>query len=820
MDAERWAEVCRVFDAVADAPEGERLALLSELAAGDEDLRREVERLLAAPGEAGRFLEKPVGASVPGLATIAEPTAATGPLPDRLGPYEVVSLLGAGGMGRVYRARDPRLDRDVAIKVLPESMAADEAALARFHREAKAVAALSHPNIVSIFDFGTSDGVTYAVTELLEGETLRALLRDGPLSARRACGIAAAVAEALAAAHLGGVVHRDVKPENIFITTGGRVKMLDFGLARSTVALGEEHTLPGTILGSVGYMSPEQVRAGPVGASSDIFSLGCVLYEMITGQRPFHRGTTVQTLAAILEAEPAPLVAPGSAVPRELERVVAHCLAKDPAQRYESARDLAFALEAIAQSMPYAQTQSGERLPGGNVPTDTGARGGSVPVATSDLAPPETHYARSGDVDIAYQVIGNGPVDLVFVMGWITHIESIWREPSFARFLRRLASFSRLILFDKRGTGLSDRVPIDQLPTLEQRMDDVRAVMEAVGCERAALCGVSEGGPMCALFAATYPERTTALVMIGTYAKRIWDAEYPWAPTVEARQRFLDLMRREWGGPVGFAERAPSKASDPAFRDWWATYLRSGASPSAAVALTRMNSEADIRHILPTIRVPTLVVHRTGDLCLKVEEGRYVASRIPGSRYVELPGNDHLPFVGEQDEILDEIEEFVTGVRHRSAPDRLLATVLSLRALGGGGASGAALASQRTVVARELEWYRGREVEIGSGGLIATFDGPARAVRCAAALGAALERSGLGTAAGLHTGECDVAGETLRGLPLELAGTVAGLAQAGEILVTSTVRDLVAGSGIAFADRGGVHVAPHGEWRLFRVTSV
>jgi len=229
-----------------------------------------------------------------------------------------------------------------------------------------------------------------------------------------------------------------------------------------------------------------------------------------------------------------------------------------------------------------------------------------TPVATPLLRPPETMYARSGDVNIAYQVIGDAPLDLVFVMGWVSHLEYFWREPNFARFLMRLASFSRLILFDKRGTGLSDRVPIHELPTLEQRMDDVRAVMDAVGSERAALCGVSEGGPMCSLFAATYPEKTLALVMIGTYAKRIRDDEYPWGPTIEQREQFFEVMRKQWGGPVGIDERAPSLANDPQFRDWWATYLRMGASPGAAVALTQMNAEIDVRNVLASIRVPSI----------------------------------------------------------------------------------------------------------------------------------------------------------------------------------------------------------------------
>jgi len=277
---------------------------------------------------------------------------------------------------------------------------------------------------------------------------------------------------------------------------------------------------------------------------------------------------------------------------------------------------------------------------------------------------PKTRYTRSGDVNLAYQVIGEGPIDLVFVMGWVSHLDYFWTEPSFARFLRRLASFSRVILFDKRGTGLSDRVPLNELPTLEQRMDDVRAVMDAAGSKRALLCGVSEGGTLSAMFAATYPERTTGLVMIGAYAKGIRDADYRWGLTEEQRDQFLDRIRREWGEPVGLEERAPSMASVAGFRQWWAAYLRTAASPGAAVTLTRMNSEADIREILPAIRVPTLVIHRTGDQCLRVEEGRYVASRIPGAKFVELPGIDHLPFVGDQDTILDAVEEFLTAARY------------------------------------------------------------------------------------------------------------------------------------------------------------
>jgi pimeloyl-ACP methyl ester carboxylesterase len=285
---------------------------------------------------------------------------------------------------------------------------------------------------------------------------------------------------------------------------------------------------------------------------------------------------------------------------------------------------------------------------------------------TAPIAVPRISYARSGEVNIAYQVVGSGPLDIVFVMGWVSHLEYFWNEPTFASFLTRLSSMARLILFDKRGTGLSDPVPISELPTLDQRMTDVQAVMDAAGSRRAVLMGVSEGGPLCALFAATHPESTAGLVMIGSYARRLRAPDYPWGPTAEERDRFCQTIIRDWGGPVGIEERAPSRALDPDFREWWAAYLRMGSSPGAAVALTRMNAEVDIRGILPSIRVPSLVIHRTGDRLLQIEEGRYLAQHIPGATLAELPGDDHLPFVGDQLSVLSAIDQFLKPLRSRS----------------------------------------------------------------------------------------------------------------------------------------------------------
>ena len=454
------------------------------------------------------------------------------------------------------------------------------------------------------------------------------------------------------------------------------------------------------------------------------------------------------------------------------------------------------------------------------------AEGSSHQLKAAPLKIPETMYAKSGNVNIAYQVVGDAPLDLVFVMGWVSHLEYFWKEPSFAHFLQRLSSFSRLILFDKRGTGLSDRVPNNELPTLEQRMDDVRAVMDAAGSERAALIGVSEGGPMCSLFAATYPEKTLALVMIGTYAKRVRDDDYPWAPTAEERQHFFNEMREHWGGPVGLEERAPSVASDPQFRDWWATYLRMGASPGAALALTEMNAAIDVRKVLPTIRVPTLVIHRTGDECLKIEEGRYVAKHIPGAKLVELPGNDHLPFVGDQESILNEVEEFLTGVRHQPEPDTVLATILYMRIVNSDEHMGRLgndrwdelLRRLRSHIQKEIEWFRGREVDMVGDRPLAIFDGPARAIRAACAISQYASRLDIKMRAGLHTGECEMTDGKVTGLATQVCLGVANLAAADEVLVSSTVRDLVAGSGIRFEDRG-VHTLAGvgGESRLFAV---
>ncbi len=437
---------------------------------------------------------------------------------------------------------------------------------------------------------------------------------------------------------------------------------------------------------------------------------------------------------------------------------------------------------------------------------------------------PHTRYAHSGGVNIAYQVLGEGPRDIVFVPGWISNIEVYWEEPALARFFTRLASFSRLILFDKRGTGLSDRVA--DMPGLEVRMDDVRAVMGAVGSDQATLFGTSEGGPMCALFSATYPACTSALIMHGSYPRRTRRPDYPWGPTDDESRAWIDRVQREWGGPVGLDERAPSMAGDEQFRQWWARLLRMSASPAAVTALNRMNAEIDIRHILSTIRVPTLILHCLHDRAINFGASRYMADRIPGAKLVELPGLDHCCWLSDADTVLGEIEEFLTGVRHSLEPDRVLATVLFTDIVGATERAAALgdrrwhdlLDSHHNFVRRELARFHGREINTAGDGFFAAFDGPARAIRCACAISEGVQPLGLNVRAGLHTGECEVMGSEIGGIVVHTGARIAALAGPGEVLVSSTVKDLVAGSGLRFSDYGikSLKGVP-GEWHLYSV---
>ncbi len=440
---------------------------------------------------------------------------------------------------------------------------------------------------------------------------------------------------------------------------------------------------------------------------------------------------------------------------------------------------------------------------------------------------PQTRYARSGTVHIAYQVFGEGPLDIVLVPGFTSHVEAGWEEPNYSRFLERLASFARVILLDKRGTGMSDPVAISELPTLEQRMDDVRAVLDAIGSERAAFFGWSEGGALSILFAAAHPERTVALVLFATTAKIIAEPGYSGVPK-DVFDKLLDVVQESWGEQglllFGFA---PTVAHDERFAEWWAHYQRLGASPGAAYAVLRMEAATDVRHVLPAIRVPTLILHRARDCIVLADQGRYMAERIPGARYVELPGSDHLYWTEDQDLVLGEIQEFLTGIRSAPEPERILATVLFTDMVGsteklartGDALWRDLLLAHLELAHLELERFQGRLIDTTGDGIFAAFDGPARAVRCARALEEESVRTlGIQIRAGIHTGECEVVDHKLEGIAVHIGARIAALCQAGEVLVSSTVKDLVAGSGIVFEDRGTHRLkgVPQ-DWRVFAV---
>lgn len=442
---------------------------------------------------------------------------------------------------------------------------------------------------------------------------------------------------------------------------------------------------------------------------------------------------------------------------------------------------------------------------------------------------PTTQYAKSGDLNIAYQVSGDGPRDLVYVPGWISNVELMWDDPVLASILRRLGSFARLITFDKRGTGMSDRLQHSELPGLEERMDDVRAVMDAVGSEKATIFGHSEGGNLATVFAATYPERTEGLILASTYAKRVWSEDYPWAPRPADRERGIRETEENWGDPEAIPRyMLGDRADDAAFREWAARYFRLSASPVAASDLLRMNTQMDTRAALPLVSVPTLCIYRTDDTDVLVEEGRWIASQIPRAKLVELPGDAHLFWAVDPKEFVDEIEEFMTGHREAAEPERVLATVLFTDIVDSTNQAASLgdqewrtlLESHNRIVREELKRWRGIERATTGDGFLATFDGPARAVRAAAAIVAAVRPLGIEIRAGLHTGEVEKLGEDVAGLGVHIGARIASMAGAGEIYVSRTVRDLVVGSQLEFEPKGAHSLkGVPGEWDVFAVAN-
>jgi pimeloyl-ACP methyl ester carboxylesterase len=439
---------------------------------------------------------------------------------------------------------------------------------------------------------------------------------------------------------------------------------------------------------------------------------------------------------------------------------------------------------------------------------------------------PRTQYARSGDAHIAYQVFGEGDVDLVFVPGFVSNIEHYWEMPQVPQLLQRMGSFARVVIFDKRGTGLSD--PVSGVPPLELRMDDMQAVMDAVGLERAALFGISEGGPASVLFAATYPERTNALVLYGSTPRFRTDTDISWGASDEQIEFALADISRRWGEGAVLEVFAPSAAGDRDMQEIWGRFQRAGASPAMGRAVIEALYEIDVRDILPTIRVPTLILHRTGDLVAPVEGARLMARKIPDARIVEFEGDDHVPFTGDFNPVLDEMEEFLTGTRRPRQLDRVLATVMftdivdSTRRAAQAGDRGWRDLIQRhdELTRRQLDRFRGREVKTLGDGFLATFDGPARAIECACAITDGVHPLGLEVRAGLHTGECELADDDVRGMAVNIGARIGALAEPNEVLVSGTVKDLVVGADLEFADRGEHELkGVPGMWRLFAASS-
>ena len=435
---------------------------------------------------------------------------------------------------------------------------------------------------------------------------------------------------------------------------------------------------------------------------------------------------------------------------------------------------------------------------------------------------PRTRYAKSGDAHIAYQVFGEGDVDLVFVPGFVSNIEHYWEMPRVPDLLERLGSFARVVMFDKRGTGLSD--PVAGPPPLEQRMDDMQAVMGAAGLERAALFGISEGGPASVLFAATYPDRTSALVLYGSTPRFRTDSDISWGATDEQMELVLADISARWGDGAVLEAFAPSGVGDPAMEELWSKFQRAGASPAMGRAVIAALFEIDVRDILPSIRVPTLILHRKGDLVAPVEGARLMAERIPDARLVEFEGTDHVPFTGDFDPVVDEMEEFLTGTRHARPLDRVLATVMftdivdsTRRAAEAGDRRWRELIQRHDeLTRRQLNRFRGREVKTLGDGFLATFDGPARAIECACAIRDGVGPLGFQVRAGLHTGECELAADDVHGMAVNIGARIGAVAQASEVLVSSTVKDLVVGADLRFMDRGEHDLkGVPGTWRLF-----
>jgi serine/threonine protein kinase/pimeloyl-ACP methyl ester carboxylesterase len=891
--------------------------------------------------------------------------------PAELDGFRVIRQVGRGGMGTVYLGYDDLLDRPVALKFLaaaePNVVARD-----RFLLEARALARLQHPNIVGIYRVGEVLGRPYLAYELITGQSLDKLVKPVPWS--RALELAIGIARGLSAAHRRDVLHRDIKPANVMLSDGGEIKLLDFGLAKrldgssrregaaaaasslDEAAAGEalapdaalidrlttvrfargsgargsgaagSLTATGSVLGTPLYMAPELWRGEPASVQSDVYALGVLLYELLSGQVP-HEGLGIAELAEAVQTRDArPIRSLCPAMPQAFADVVDRAIRQRREERFPCAQEMRDALEAIrslyqpfgapseasstgaddalqisgsfSRLAPRADAFSArvyERLftahpalrslfpaemaaqrrklwgallavvdnlqrPERLVPLleDLGRRHavygvrpehfdavgaalldaigdfddhldgaahaawgrayehiaqamrrgltaeqatvppGILDPVSASTAPAPTRYTRNGDVGLAYQVIGNGFMDLVLVTGWLTHLEVGWQWPPLARFLRSLAALGRLIIFDGRGTGLSDLGAADAL--LEDRAADLRAVLDAACVERAVLIGLGEGAATALLFAATHPERARALVLYGATARTTAGDGHPHGPSPAAQEEVIARIHSAWGQPLFLDQLAPSMADDEAFRGFWARYLRLAAGPGAAVAHHRACAAIDVRAVLPTVRVPTLVLHRAGDAAVPIAAGQALARQIPNARFVELVGADHLPFVGDSAAIAEEVRRFLSQADKPADTLPLLAAVVAFAERGGARVDDAL----RLACEREIARFRGVELYgVGGGRAAAMFDGPGRAVRFARAVLARARALGIVLAAGVSFDVCALGDADADGPAVCLAPLVAAQAAAEEILVSDGARALLGGA-LKLAPRGAL----------------
>jgi pimeloyl-ACP methyl ester carboxylesterase len=548
----------------------------------------------------------------------------------RIGPYQILEPIGRGGMGEVYRAKHTKLGREVAVKVLYNT-GADPARLRRFALEAQVLAGLQHPGVLSVYDYGFFDEVPYLVMELLRGETLKSRLSRGPMSVAEVIEWTGQLTRALTAVHRRGIVHRDLKPDNLFRTTAGVVKILDFGLAKLVQGTSDVHgTQEGTLLGTADYMAPEQVRGEPVDARSDVFALCSVIYEMLTRKKPFRRSTPIVTMYAVATEEATPLSSILPEIPPAIEDALARGMMKDPKERFQDAGEL---MEALVEG-----------------PADQKARKKKL---VRNLPMPVTRYTKCGDAHLAYQVFGDGPINLVFVAGFISQLEVWWEQPEGARFFSRLAELARVVIFDKRGSGLSDRSGELAFATLEQKMDEVCAVMDAAGMDQAVLFGMTAGICMSSMFSVKHRARTSGLIIYGSAPS--------FADTM-ALDEMRELIRERWGQGGSVEILSPSSVGDKRIEQWVARWERLSASPGTALAIFHMLEDVDLRAVLPQVDVPVLVQHRRGDRMVSVEGGRELARLMPNAVYAEYDGDDHPPMMGNMDALLDDIERFLSSL--------------------------------------------------------------------------------------------------------------------------------------------------------------